>query len=429
MRDAMTRVTHFVALSLATVAALTLVVSPVQADQALVKQGEYVARTGDCVACHTARDGKPFAGGLPLQTPIGAVYATNITPDNDTGIGNWSYDDFVRLMRRGIHKKGYTVYPAMPYPSFSRMRDDDLRALYAYLLHGVAPVRQPNRAPDIIWPLSMRWPLTVWRWLFAPTPRPFQPPPGADVRIVRGAYMVEVPGHCGACHTPRSFTMQEKALSGSDGEVYLSGGSAVDGWIPPSLSNEYGGGLAGWSEGDVVQLLKTARNPRSATFGGMNDVVFHSTQHLNDGDLVSIAAYLKSLPPYNAAAPYAYDDAVAKALFNGDASTHGAQIYVDRCAGCHHTDGKGSERVFPALAGNPLLQTADATSAINIVLTGSTLPATRTAPSAFTMAPYAWLLTDQDIADVVSFIQTGWGNRGAVATSSNVTALRQSARE
>jgi alcohol dehydrogenase (quinone), cytochrome c subunit len=247
MRDAMTRVTHFVALSLATVAALTLVVSPVQADeaadQALVKQGEYVARTGDCVACHTARDGKPFAGGLPLQTPIGAVYATNITPDNDTGIGNWSYDDFVRLMRRGIHKKGYTVYPAMPYPSFSRMRDDDLRALYAYLLHGVAPVRQPNRAPDIIWPLSMRWPLTVWRWLFAPTPRPFQPPPGADVRIVRGAYMVEVPGHCGACHTPRSFTMQEKALSGSDGEVYLSGGSALMAGFRPRCATNMAAGL------------------------------------------------------------------------------------------------------------------------------------------------------------------------------------------
>ena len=170
------------------------------------------------------------------------------------------------------------------------------------------------------------------------------------MRIVRVAYMVEVPRHCGACHIPRSFTIQEKALSGSDGEVYLSGGSAVDGWIPPSLRNEYGGGLAGWSEGDVVQLLKTARNPRSATFGGMNDVVVHSTQHLNDGDLVSIAAYLKSLPPNNAAAPYAYDDAIAKALFNGDASTHGAQIYVDRCAGCHHTDGKGSERLFPAPA-------------------------------------------------------------------------------
>jgi mono/diheme cytochrome c family protein len=197
MRDAAMFVKRLIAVVWTTIAALTIVsgarAADQVADQALVKQGEYVARTGDCVACHTDRDGKPFAGGLPLQTPIGAIYTTNITPDNDTGIGSSSYDEFVQLMRRGIHKKGYTVYPAMPYPSFSRMSDDDLKALYAYLLHGVAPVRQANKPPDIVWPLSMRWPLTVWRWLFAPTPRPFQPPPGADTRIARGAYLVEVP--------------------------------------------------------------------------------------------------------------------------------------------------------------------------------------------------------------------------------------------
>jgi mono/diheme cytochrome c family protein len=230
------------------------------ADQALIKQGEYVARTGDCIACHTVNGGKPFAGGLPLQTPVGTIYATNITPDNDTGIGTWSYDEFVRLMRRGIHRKGYTVYPAMPYPLFSRMSDDDLKALYAYLMPGVAPVRQANKPPDIVWPLSMRWPPAWWRWLFAPKPRRFQPPPGADARIARGAYLVEVPGHCGACHTPRSFTLQEKALTSSEGTVYLSGGGAIDGWIAPSLRNEHGGGLARWSESDVVQLLRTARN-------------------------------------------------------------------------------------------------------------------------------------------------------------------------
>ena len=160
----------------------------------------------------------------------------------------------------------------------------------------------------------------------------------------------------------------------------------------------------------------------------MNDVVIHSMQYLNDGDLAGIAAYLKTLPPNNAAAPYAYDDAAAKALFNGDAPTRGAQIYVDRCAGCHRTDGKDSGRAFPSLAGNSVLQTDDATSAIHIVLSGSTLPATKTAPSAFTMAPYAWILTDQDIADVVSFIQTSWGNAGTAATRSKVTALRKLAQ-
>jgi mono/diheme cytochrome c family protein len=174
--------------------------------------------------------------------------------------------------------------------------------------------------------------------------------------------------------------------------------------------------------------LKTARNPPSATFGGMNDVVVRSTQHLVDNDLVSIAAYLKTLSPNRDAAPFRCDDTVAKALFNGDASTHGAQLHVDRCAGYHRTDGKGYGRVFPPLAGNPLLQTTDATSAINIVLSGSTVPATKTAPSASTMAPYDWLLTDQDVADVVSFIQTNWGTTGSGTTSSKVTGLRKPAK-
>jgi mono/diheme cytochrome c family protein len=160
----------------------------------------------------------------------------------------------------------------------------------------------------------------------------------------------------------------------------------------------------------------------------MNDVVVHSMRHLNDGDLASIAAYLKTLPPNNAAAPYAYEAAAAaKALFNGEAPTRGAQIYVDRCAGCR-TDGKGSGQVFPSLAGNSVLQTDDATSAIHIVLSGSTLPQRRLRLPPLTMAPYARILTDQDIADVVSFIPTSWENAGAVVTSSKVTALRKLAK-
>ncbi|MGU2436105.1 NAD(P)-binding protein, partial [Pseudomonas aeruginosa] len=143
-------------------------------DPALVRQGEYLARAGDCVACHTARDGKPFAGGLPMETPIGAVYSTNITPDRKTGIGDYSFEDFDRAVRHGVARSGDTLYPAMPYPSYARVSEADMRALYAYFMHGVEPVEQPNKASDIPWPLSMRWPLAFWRWTFAPEVKDFQ---------------------------------------------------------------------------------------------------------------------------------------------------------------------------------------------------------------------------------------------------------------
>lgn len=399
-------------------------VAPV--DAALVAQGAYLARAGDCVACHTAAQGKPFAGGLPLSTPVGAIYSTNITPDPTAGIGNWSYEDFAKLMRTGVTKSGYTVYPTMPYPSFSRLGEEDMRALYAYLMHGVPPDPTPNKKADIPWPLSMRFPLMLWRKVFAPTPMPMRVPQSEQPTLLRGAYLVQGLGHCGACHTARGLAFQEKALDDADNTVYLAGGAAIDGWIPPSLRNSHGGGLAQWSTGDIADFLKTGRNARSASFGGMNDVVTHSTQHLTETDLDSIALYLKSLAG-NAPvpAPYVVDARVTQALRSGVVNSRGAQIYLDRCAACHRSDGQGYARTFPALAGNALLQTSDPTSSIKIVLSGSAMPGTLTAPSAFTMAPYASLLSDADIAEVVTFLQTSWGNQGGAATARQVAALRK----
>lgn len=394
-------------------------------DPTQIAKGEYIARVGNCVSCHTANGGALFAGGLPMQTPFGRIYTTNITPDKTTGIGTWSYGDFARLMREGIHKDGYTVYPAMPYPAFSRMSESDLQALYVYFLHGVDAVAQNNRDSDISWPFSMRWPLAVWRWVFAPVARPFQPPANVDERMARGAYLVEGPGHCGACHTPRGWGMQERTLTHAGGGLYLSGGDIIDGWVSPSLRNDHGGGLAGWSENDIVALLKSGRNRASATFGGMSEVILHSTQYLTEEDLGAIAAYLKSLPPNNPAPAFEYDERTARALFDGKITSPGARIYLDRCAGCHRTDGRGASGVFPSLAGNPLLQTADASSAIAILLSGSAVPATKTAPSSFTMSAYGDILTDQDIAEVVSFIQTNWGNSGAGTTRDKVALQRK----
>jgi len=397
-------------------------------DAALIERGAYVAKLGDCVACHTAKGGAEFAGGLPMATPIGKIYSTNITPDVATGIGSWSYDDFARLMRTGVRKDGTTVYPAMPYPSYERVSDGDMHALYAFMTQGVHAVSRQNRASDIPWPLSMRWPLAIWRHAFAPAPSPAADMSDAsEPSIARGAYLVEGLGHCGSCHTPRSLTMQEKALRPEDGSAYLAGGGPIDGWPAPSLRNEGADSLGGWSVDDIVLFLKTGRNQHGATFGAMNDVIVHSMQHTSDRDLRSIAMFLKSLTPASGAAPvaYHYDPAAATELQKADVSRTGAQIYVDRCAACHRTDGKGYPGVFPPLAGNPVLQTASPKAALHIVLAGGQLPGLKTAPSRLVMGGYADILSDQEVADVVTFIQTSWGNAGGKATESDARDMRK----
>jgi mono/diheme cytochrome c family protein len=392
--------------------------------QALIKQGEYLSRAGDCVACHTAKDGKPFAGGLPMETPIGLIYSTNITPDK-SGIGAYSFDDFDKAVRHGIAKNGDTLYPAMPYPSYARVTETDMQALYAYFMKGVKPVAQENKAVDIPWPLSMRWPLAMWRWTFAPAVADFTPVTGQDPVVSRGAYLVEGLGHCGACHTPRALTMQEKALGAGDSSAFLSGSAPLEGWIAKNLRGDHKDGLGSWNEEQLVQFLKTGRSDRSAVFGGMSDVIVHSMQYMSEADLTAIARYLKSLPAVDATdTPHQYDPAVADALWNGDDSKRGAAVYIDNCAACHRTDGHGYTRVFPALAGNPVLLSEDPTSLIHIVLKGGTLPATHTAPSTFTMPAFYWRLSDQEVADVVNFIRTSWGNKGGDVKATDVKGLR-----
>ncbi|MBJ2228034.1 cytochrome c [Pseudomonas simiae] len=395
------------------------------AETDLIKQGEYLARAGDCVACHTAKGGKPFAGGLPMETPIGVIYSTNITPDK-SGLGDYSFEDFDKAVRHGVAKSGSTLYPAMPYPSYARVSDSDMQALYAYFMKGVEPVAQENKDSDIPWPLSMRWPLAAWRWMFAPAVEEHQAQAVVDPVISRGAYLVEGLGHCGACHTPRALTMQEKALSATDGNAFLAGSAPLEGWIAKSLRGDHKDGLGSWSEEQLVQFLKTGRSDRSAVFGGMSDVVVHSMQYMSENDLTAIARYLKSLPAVDPKdSPHTYDKQVAEALWKGDDSQRGASVYIDNCAACHRTDGHGYTRVFPALAGNPVLQTADATSLINIVLNGGTLPATHTAPSTFTMPAFAWRLSDQEVADVVSFVRGSWGNTGSAISAAQVADIRK----
>ena len=394
-----------------------------------IVRGEYLARAGDCVACHTAPGGKPFAGGLAMASPIGTMYSSNITPDAKTGIGGYSFEDFDQAVRHGYAKDKGSLYPAMPFPSYARVSDEDMQDLYAYFMQGgVQPVEQQVKANDIPWPMSMRWPLGIWRAMFAPDVAKVKQSaeavaPTVDPQL-RGKYLVEGLGHCGTCHTPRSVTMAEKGLTDAD-PMFLAGSDMpLEGWVAKNLRGD-ADGLARWSEKDIFDLLKTGRNDHTAVFGGMAEVISHSTQHLSDSDLKAMAVYLKSLKPGNATGgKFAANDATANALWKGDTAQVGASLYLDSCAACHRSDGKGYSQVFPALAGNSAVLTDDPTNLVAIVLQGHKVPATATRPSTFTMPAFGWRLSDQEVADVSTFVRSGWGNQAAKVSAADVAKVR-----
>ena len=396
-------------------------------EQALIARGEYIARAGDCVACHTAKGGQAFSGGLPLGTPIGTVYSTNITPDPTTGIGGYSFQQFDDAVRKGIRQDGATLYPAMPYPSYAKVTEDDMKALYAYFTKGVPAVNQPNKDSDIPWPLSMRFPLASWRWLFAPAPVQGSAATQADPIISRGAYLVEGLGHCGSCHTPRALTLQEKALSNQNDALFLSGGAPIEGWVPKDLRGSRVTGLGRWQEQDIVEFLKTGRNDHTAAFGGMSEVVGHSMQYMSDQDLTAIARYLKSLTPKQPDQAFDTEDdgSTARKLHNLQLDSLGARVYADNCMACHRSTGNGYPKTFPGLAQNSVLNDPAPDSVIQIILTGNTVQTTHTAPTAYSMPAFGWRLGDDEVAAVATFIRQAWGNSGTHVSADEVTQIRK----
>jgi alcohol dehydrogenase (quinone), cytochrome c subunit len=396
-------------------------------DLGLVTRGEYLAKLGDCAACHSTPGNPPFSGGLKMALPIGAIYTTNITPDKTYGIGGFSLADFDRALRFGV-ANGHTLYPAMPFASYAIVTREDVKALYAYFEFGVAPAAVPNKNSDIWFPLSMRWPLTYWRLLFAPKPRPLDDKAFADAAVARGAYFVEGLGHCGECHTPRGVALQVKAQNGRDGDAFLRGGP-VENWYAPSLRSGGPDTLAQWSEAQISQFLQSGANHSGIAFGSMSDVIVNSTQFLSAKDVAATAKYLKTLqdPEVKALASFAYDERTDRELASGDARKRGALLYLDNCAACHRPDGRGYEGVFPSLAGNPIVETDNPLSLISVVLLGSKTSRTSTTPAQFAMPAFAWRLTDQDVADIISFIRSSWGNDAKPIEAPQVVALRSSA--
>ncbi|WP_426661590.1 cytochrome c [Rhodanobacter aciditrophus] len=379
-------------------------------DPALVARGDYLATVGDCAACHTARGGQRYAGGRLLATPFGDVPAPNITPDADTGIGRWSFEDFWRALHEGKGRRGEPLYPVFSYTSFTRVTRDDALAIFAYL-KSLPPVHQPDREPGLAFPYSVRSSLLAWRALYF-TPGVYRPDPARSPQWNRGAYLVQGLGHCNECHTARN------AWGGMDKDHRLAGGTIpAQDWYAPDLGTQTGGGLAGWSGQDIVDLLKTGQSSKGAAFGPMADVVRHSTQYMSDADLRAVAAYLQALPSRGPApAPAASAPAASHA--------QGGELYARQCAACHGKQGEGVPGVYPPLDGNSSVTGPTATNAVRSVLLGGFAPATAGNPRPYSMPPFAQQLSDEEVAAVVNYIRQSWSNRAGAVWPAEVGRLR-----
>lgn len=388
----------------------------------IIEHGKYLAILGDCAACHSKAGSPDFAGGDGIASPIGTIYAANITPDDSTGIGQYSLNDFNKAVRYGIRKDGVSLYPAMPYPSYASISDDDIKALYAYFRFGVAPVRSVTLANEIAWPLSIRWPLAIWRKLFAPQTSPYLASRYRDDAVIaRGAYIVQGLAHCGTCHTPRAITLQEKALN-EENPLYLSGGTVIDGWITSNL-HDNSDGLKNWSEDDLIAILSNGRNSKGVVIGRpMNDFITQSGSHWKKEDLQAVARYLKTLEPLPRSASHYTPVDQPKSVGADESAVN--FLYQSNCAACHGRVGEGIGGIFPALAGNITVLAPDPQSVIRLVLTGFSTPKNAKAQVPLAMPGFADRLNDNEIAKILTYVRQNWGNNAPQVSASNVEAVR-----
>ncbi len=373
-----------------------------------VMRGKALATAGDCVACHTAPGGKPFAGGLSLATPFGAIMTPNLTPDDATGIGRWSKDDFVRAMQDGRGPDGGHLYPAFPYTYYTKVTGQDLDAIYDYL-RTLTPVTNAVNRNSLPFPFNIRASMIEWNTLFF-KPGRFVPDPARSEEYNRGAYLVEGLGHCGACHTPMN------AFGANKADKFLEGNRISD-WTAPDITNDPQAGLGKWSVDEIVQYLRNGQTATSIASGPMREVVEDSTSKMPDADLKAIAVYLKERGAAGtpAPAPVAASDPRIKV---------GEAIYVDTCSACHTRSGDGIEHIFPKLVGSSVVKQDDPTTLIRIILTGVQGAGTDAAPTSPAMPSFGYRLDDNQIAAVVTYIRNSWGNAAPAVDAGTVKALR-----
>ena len=379
----------------------------------LVARGRYLALAGNCAGCHTARGGQPYAGGRAIATPFGAVTSANLTPDAATGLGRWTARDFRRALHEGRSKDGRLLYPAFPYPNYSRVTRDDADALFAYL-RSLEPVRRPQAAHELRFPFDTQAALAVWRALYF-RPRHFEPDARRDAQWNRGAYLVQGLGHCSACHARRN------ALGATPDPLALDGGSMpAPPWYAPSLASAAEASLAGADADQAMRLLRDGVAAHAGASGPMAQVVRGSTQHLSDADLRAMVVYLQSLAPAAARKAAPAPPAIA--------SAQGSELYDRHCAGCHGEAGEGVPGIYPALAGNRALLHEPPANLVQVVLGGAFPASTAANPRPFGMPPFATTLGDEEVAAVLSYIRNAWGQQAGAVSPLDVQRWRASVR-
>ncbi|HEY0975418.1 MAG TPA: cytochrome c [Solimonas sp.] len=382
---------------------------PAHADLAAqIERGAYLARAGDCQACHTVRGGPVYAGGRAIPTPFGTFYSPNITPDVETGIGRWTDDDFWRAMHEGRSRDGSPLYPVFPYTNYTRVTREDADALFVYL-KSLPPVMQSRREHDLKFPYRYRPLLSGWRLLFF-RPGVYEPDAAQSEAWNRGAYLVQGLGHCSACHESRN------ALGAS--RTQPAGGLVLN-WYAPSLSVKTEAGVQDWPVHDIAALLKDGIAPQASVLGPMAEVVFESLQHLNDADLRAMAVYLKDLPVSEPAVRDRRSSRDLKAI-----TARGEALYAEHCAACHGDNGEGRPPAAPALAGNRAVTQDSIVNPIRVLLYGGYPPGTAGNPRPYGMPPFGHTLSDQEIADVLTYTRNAWGNEARAVSAADVARHR-----
>lgn len=382
-----------------------------------VQHGRELVALADCKSCHTARGGAAFAGGRAIPTPFGTFYSPNITSDSRTGLGSWSATDLWHALHNGYSKDGTLLYPTFPYTNYTKISRHDSDAIFAYL-RTIAPVSQANHVHELSFPYNHRLLLVAWRALFF-RPGVYEAQSGHSAEWNRGAYLVQGVAHCSACHETRN------ALGATERKAGPSGGLVLN-WYAPSLTSPHEAGVQGWSETDIVTLLKTglvsSSTAKASTMGPMAEVVSESLQQAPDDELHAMASYLKSLPVTNApdegsgANP---QDQIPKALLAA-----GEELYKKNCADCHGDQGEGREPAAPPLAGNRAVTMSSAVDPIRMVLFGGYSPGTAGNPRPFGMPPYSLVLSDEEIAEVLLYVRSSWGNAARPARGEEVSVNR-----
>lgn len=368
-------------------------------DAALLQQGAYLARAGNCAGCHTARGGAPYAGGRAIPTPFGVARSANLTPDPASGLGSWQLADFRRALQQGRSRDGHLLLPACPYPSFTLVSDDDARALWAFL-RSQAPAAVPNQRHALRWPFDTQLALAAWRSLYF-RPGRFEPDPMRSTELNRGAYLVNGLGHCGACHAERNLLGASAALGGAGGGVLPD-----QHWVAPALTDAAEGGVPGRDPDELLQLLKTGVSSRATVMGPMAAVVAGSTQHLTEADLRAMVAYLQALP----AAPAPPPDG-KRWQRTPAALARGEQLYQDHCADCHGEQGQGAPGIYPPLAGNPTVTMTDTRNLVRAITRGGFAPATAGNPRPYGMPGFD--LPDADLAALATWLRAAWGHNAS----------------